>query len=136
MRGLIAVAAVLLPAGFAIADNVAGLNRLLCATQSVKLCMETDGCFDVMPEELDVPQFMIVDLKKKMLSTTQASSHGRTTPVSVAERGKGLIGMQGMENERLFSLIIDESTGKLTASISSDGFTVSVYGECTDASVK
>lgn len=136
MKKATTLAAGLLVTGLAHADSVAGVDRVICAASSVKICFETGECFDTMPEQIDVPQFVVLDLKKNTISTTRASNLNRSSTFSRNERGGGLIRVQGMEGERAFSLVIDEATGKLTAAVSGDGFTVSAYGACTDANVK
>ena len=135
MKRMTLIAGVLV-AGVAYAENVADVDRMLCAAATVKICFETGECFDTTPDDLDVPQFVILDLKKKSVSTTRASGENRTSAFKNAERGGGLIRVQGTEGERAFSFVIDEATGKLTVAVSGDGFTVSVFGACTDANVK
>lgn len=41
-----------------------------------------------------------------------------------------------MEGGRVFSFVIDEITGLLTAAIAEDGLSPSVFGACTDADVR
>ena len=116
----------------AAAENVEGVNDLVCATAQAQICFETNECYQATPFELDVPDFVLIDLKKKTISTTEASGAKRTSEASKVERADGLIMMQGIEDGRAFSFVIDESTGRLSAAIARDGFTVSVFGACTD----
>jgi hypothetical protein len=88
-----------------------------------------------MPWELDMPQFVVIDLKKKLLSTTKASGENRSTPINYLLRQDQEIILQGVEAGRAFSFIIDELTGLLTAAVARDGVSVAVYGACTDADI-
>lgn len=90
----------------------------------------------MQPWEADVPQFVIVDTKKKVLSTTRASADKRTTGIETYRRDAGKIFLQGMEAGRAFSFVIDEATGLVTVAVSRDGIAVSVFGACTDADVR
>lgn len=126
----------LLIAGLAYAENIDGIDRMLCSAGEVKICFETGECYDALPEELDVPEFVILDMKKNSVSTTRASNVKRSSDFSRVDRSNGLIRLQGFEGERAYSFVIDEATGKLTVAVSADGFTVSVYGACTDANVR
>ena len=120
-------------AGTAAAENVEGVNDLICATGQAQICFETDECYAATPWELAVPDFILVDVKKKTISTTKGSGEKRSTEASRVVREEGMIMMQGIEDGRAFSFVIHESTGRLTAAIARDGFSVTVFGACTDS---
>jgi hypothetical protein len=133
-RAIIASAAGLMSGG-ALADNVANLDRLLCATGQIVICVEEDECYPVLPSDVGVPDFVIVDVKGKVLSTTKASEENRTTAIASVNRKDGLVYLQGIDLGRVFSVVIDEATGRMTASVARDGATVSVFGACTSAAL-
>ena len=116
------------------ADSVAGRDRLLCSSSQVLLCFETGECFPAQPWELDVPQFVVIDLKNKTISTTAASEERRSTALMTVNRADGTIFLQGIEQRRAFSIVIEEQLGTMNAAVARDGVTVSVFGACTDAS--
>lgn len=117
------------------ADNVAGEDRILCSTSTVMLCVEDGKCFPISILDLDVPQFLIIDTKKKMIATTKASGEKRESPVANLSRHSGRIFLQGVENNRAYSILIEEEPGRFSAAIARDGITLSVFGACTDANV-
>ena len=117
----------------ALAENIVGDNRIVCSPADVKLCFENGECFDASPWEVDIPEFVVIDVRKKTISTTEASPEERTTTFSALEKKDGLLVMQGIEEGRAFSFVIDERTGILTASVARDGVSISVFGACTDA---
>lgn len=135
MRKPLAAALILAIFGPALADNVTDADRLLCSASEVTVCFESSDCVDVMPWELDMPQFVVVDLKKKTLSTTKASGENRSTPINYMLRQNMEIILQGVEAGRAFSFVIDELTGLLTVAVARDGMAVGVYGACTDADI-
>ncbi len=118
--------------GFAQADNLEGVKEMLCAVSQVQICIENDTCYSALPAELNVPDFVVINPGKKTLKTTKASNQNRSTSFSSVERDNGLIYLQGMENGRAFSFVIDETSGRMTVAISRDGVSVSVFGACTD----
>ena len=124
--------ALLLVAGTAAAENVEGVSEMICAAGQAQICFETGECFAATPWELDMPDFVIIDTKKKRISTTEASGLNRSTEFSKIERDNGRIMLQGIDGGRAFSFTIHESTGRMTAAIARDGLTVSVFGACTD----
>ena len=134
--GRFILAAGLLLGSAAAADNLAGVDRFLCATAEVILCVEDGECFTIPPAEVDVPEFVIVDIDNKTLSTTRASGLNRTTAVATVTRAEGFIYMQGVDAGRAFSFVVNEATGHITAAVSRDGAAVAVFGACTDADVE
>jgi hypothetical protein len=125
------VALVLAAPHAAQADDVAGAQSLLCTAVQATLCTEDGDCATQNPWELNIPQFLELDLKSKMMSTTKASGENRSTPMRTLEREGGLLFIQGIEQGRAFSLVISESTGMLSVAVARDGKAVSVFGACT-----
>lgn len=117
------------------ADDVAGIDRILCATSKIMLCVEDGICFEISILDSDAPQFLIIDTKKKMMSTTEASGEKRESSVANLIRDGGRIFLQGVENNRAYSILIEEESGRFSAAIARDGITNSVFGACTDANV-
>lgn len=122
-----------LAASATLADMLENADRLLCSTSRIVVCFEDGECMEMLPWEANVPQFLIVDAKKMTLSTTKASGENRSTPIRTLLREDGMIIFQGIEQERAFSVVIDEELGLLTAAVSREGASVSVFGACTDA---
>jgi hypothetical protein len=120
----------------ALGDDLSGVDELLCSVSRVLVCAETGECFDVQPWEADVPQFVVIDTRRKTISTTRASEEQRSTPFTGYLRGDGTIYLQGIQSGRAFSFVIDEATGLATVAVSRDGLSVNVFGACTDANVK
>ena len=122
----------MLSAGVALGDNLDGVDKMICAAAQVQICIENDTCYPAAPVELGVPDFVVIDTKKKTISTTKSSDQNRSTSFSSVVKSDGLIYLQGMEGERAFSFVIDEATGRMTVAVSRDGLSVSVFGACTD----
>lgn len=124
------VAALLAAATPAIADDLTGANRFLCSVVTVGRC-DIDGCMDDTPDGALVPQFVIIDLGTKLLSTTPASGQNRTTPIESLRREKGLVVLQGLENGRAFSFVIAEKTGSASVAIAREELVLAVSAMCT-----
>jgi hypothetical protein len=115
------------------AEDVTGVTRMVCASGQAQICLETGECYAATPFELAVPDFVIIDTKKGVISTTKASGLNRSTNFTKSERKDGLIYLQGVEGGRAFSFVIHEATGRMTAAIARDGLSVTVFGACTAA---
>ena len=121
----------LLAAGIASAENLAGVDKMICAAGHAQICLETGDCYSTTPWELAMPDFVVIDIKKKTISTTKASQLNRATEFTGVEKSDGVIFLQGIEYGRAFSFVIHEATGRMTVAVSLDGISVSVFGACT-----
>lgn len=119
----------------AYADDITDKDQILCSTSKVMLCVEDGLCFEISVLDADVPQFLIIDTKKKMISTTEVSGDKRESPVANMSRVDGRIFLQGVENNRAYSILIEEEFGRFSAAVARDGITISAFGACTDADV-
>lgn len=122
----------LLASSMALAENLEGVDELLCAAGHVQICFENGECFSVAPWELSMPDFVVIDTQEKTVSTTKASGQNRSSPFASVERSDGKIYLQGLEAERAFSFVIEEASGHMTVAVVRDGFSVTVFGVCTD----
>lgn len=118
------------------ADDVTGSDRILCSVSTQMLCVEDGECFPMSVLDLDVPQFIVIDVKKGTIKSTAASGDGRENKVANLVRENGRTFLQGIEDNRAFSILIEDDLGRLTGAVARDGITVSVFGACTDADVK
>jgi len=126
----------LLSCSVAQADNVADSDEMLCSVSRVLLCVEDGNCFPISVLDLDIPQFLLVDTKKKTISTTAASGENRVSNVANLVRDAGRTFLQGIELNRAYSILIEDDIGRFTAVVARDGISVSAFGACTDADVE
>jgi hypothetical protein len=117
--------------GSASGDDLTGQDRLLCTAVEVTRCMESGTCTSELPWNLNIPQFMEVDLKAKTFATTKASGENRSSPIRTLVREEGLLVLQGFEAGRAFSFVIHEESGMASVAVARDGLTVSIFGACT-----
>jgi len=125
------VIVVALSGGEVLADDLTGASRFLCAAVQATRCTDGGDCTLDVPWNLNVPEFIEVDLDAKRLGTTAASGENRTTAIEHLTRRDGRIVVQGFENGRAFSWVITESTGRLAVAVATEGRVVAVFGACT-----
>jgi len=133
-KSIIAGAGMLL-AGTVAAENLEGVDEMICSVAKVQICLESGECYLTDPMDLSIPDFVVVDTKAKTVSTTKSSELNRSTEFNTVEKADGLIFLQGIEGGRAFSFVIDEGTGRMTVAVSRDGFSVSVFGACADTDI-
>jgi hypothetical protein len=125
------LASLALQAPLVCADDLTGSTTLLCAGVQATECFEGGECGIDLPENLNMPAFIEIDLDAKLLSTTAASGENRTTPITALSREDGSIFLQGHEMGKGFTFVIDEQSGQVTVAIAAQGRAVIVFGNCT-----
>ncbi len=114
-----------------LADDLTGAERLLCATRAVMACWTDGECDSVSPTDVRVPQFVEIDLKHKKMATTKASGENRATDIVNLQRDAGKLVLQGYQNGRAFSLVIEEKTGQASAAVALSDLSVALFAACT-----
>lgn len=122
---------IVLAAPVLVADDLTGATKLLCTSVQATSCRDDAECVTDVPWTFNIPQFIEIDTAAKMLSTTKASEELRKSPILTQTRADGLLVIQGLENGRAFSFVINEKDGRLSAAVARDGITVTVFGACT-----
>jgi hypothetical protein len=112
-------------------DDVTGRDRILCTAVEANLCSAGGECASEPPWNLNIPQFLEINLKDKVIATTKASGENRSSPIRTLQREGGLILFQGIQEGRAFSFVIEEKTGLASVAVAREGLTVSIFGACT-----
>jgi hypothetical protein len=133
MQRSVLLAVLLLASMPLLADDIRGATRLLCTSVQATVCSMDGDCEIGAPWNWNVPQFIEVDLRGKKLSTTKASGENRSTTIANLQREDGLLFLQGIEQGRAFSFVIQEDTGFASIAVARKDITVSVFGACTPA---
>ncbi len=128
---LAAVGICLAPYPVRAAGKYDGSAPLLCVPIIVIEC-SADGpdgeCQRRTAASVNLPQFLKVDLKA---SKVHAEAGGRESPVRNVEHLSGNLIIQGGQDGRGWTMTISEETGKMSATISSEGDGFVVFGACT-----
>ncbi len=122
----IAAAALCAIATPAICADFDGSKPLICSAIEAHDCELGVACLRSVPEDLNVPQFIRLDFAKKTLS-----ARGRTSQMGEFRRSAGMLILQGFENNRAFSVTINEQSGKLVGAIAADEEGFMIFGACT-----
>jgi hypothetical protein len=119
------------------AGDFDGSKSLLFAATKVFECTPMYGCDEVTVDEIFLPQFMKINIKKKEISAVPSTK----TPPSKIERMETVDGkliLQGAEDGREsvrdglgWTMAIAQDSGKTTVSTSGDGVSFIVFGACT-----
>lgn len=111
-----------------------GSKALLCATQAVNECVVGEHCEFVSPESVNVPDFLAVDVANMLIESGE-----QQTPIERSESLDGKLVLQGADDgvedvrDGLgWTMVIDESSGKMSLTGAGDGFAIVVFGACME----
>ncbi|MDJ0884055.1 MAG: hypothetical protein QNJ48_07830 [Desulfobacterales bacterium] len=142
MKKLMILTGLLLALGLiaapAMGGDFDGSKKIICAAVDVVECAPGAECDRVMASEIDFPDFVRLDFKKKEIRTEQSGHEKRKTDIERIERISGKMIIQGAENahegasESLgWSMIIDEENGRFVLSAAATEAAFVVFGTCT-----
>lgn len=130
MKRLIAIGAVaglgVLPCAV-LGAPLDGSAPMLCALNFVMECTRKGDCERSSAEEAGVPPFIRVDVAQRHLSTLDGA---RTSPIANVQRSNGNLMLQGMQNERAWGAVIDEESGRMSATAAEAEGAFVLIGTC------
>ncbi len=128
---LFAIALGLAAPGRAGAAKFDGSNNLVCVPTDAIQCEGAGECRRTEVEAINMPKFIFLDFKKKqMRGTVEGSTDETTTPIRHVEKLGDRTVLQGAQNGRGWSLIIDSVTGDMSAAIAGDDLAFVLFGVC------
>ena len=114
--------------GFARAADFDGSRKLLCAPTDAVQCEGAGECVRAEVEDLNVPKFLIIDFKNKKLAGTAEGAAG--TPIQNVEKLENQTVLQGIQNGRGWSIVIDTASGDLSMAVAGDDISFVIFGVC------
>jgi len=129
-RSILAASILLLAPFTAAAQTLDWPATVVCSLFDPTICTP-DGCHQASLDTLDFPRLIRLDLGEGVMHAVTPEHAGRQSHFKVIDRSETRIVMQGFENGRAFSGVLDEP-GTLALSAAVEGTTFSVFGRCTD----
>jgi hypothetical protein len=116
------------PGGAAAAGAYDGSTPLLCVPITINECGPDGECKRVTADSVNLPQFLKVDVKAQKVHSEETQ---RVSPFERVQHLNGRMIIQGGQDGRGWTMTISEETGRMSATISSDGEGFVVFGVCT-----
>jgi hypothetical protein len=130
LRPLLLAACAALP-GSALAVNIDWSKPVICAVLRTVECGVSEDCKSGSAESIDVPQFLRIDLgKRRMTGIRPSGEQAATTAQTLEDLSDSLI-LQGIEEGRGWTAVIDKISGKMVASAAGSQAGFLVFGACT-----
>ena len=106
-------------------------RNLICATIDVVGCVEGGDCLKGHAKDFDLPQFVVVDAEKKLVRATDETGHKEISPVKNLENSGNELILQGVENGKGWSIVINQENGEMAATVAGKDVSFMVFGVCT-----
>lgn len=114
-----------------LSDDLTGSDALVCYGWSAARCDIEGTCEVTEPWQLNLPDFLRIDLEAKLAVTTEPAPQPRETEIHTVVRENNTIILQGFQDGRAFSWLIQESSGEGTLTVSTPGEGLTVFTNCT-----
>jgi len=125
---LLIAAVALTVAAAAPAEGVDGAAPLVCDLVEAAQCDGVAHCTDVTVEQIDLPPVWLVDFEAKQLASEDGA---RTTPIVSVEKLDAALLLQGNQNGRGWTMVVDRASGHLSASLVDATGAFVLAGACT-----
>lgn len=123
------VAGLLLAAVAAAPAEPLGTSKpLLCSVAEVAECDGVAECSDTTPEQIDLPTLWRIDFAGKQLSSADGQ---RRSPITALETLDAVLLLQGHQEGRGWTLVVERATGHLSGSIADAEGAFVLAGSCT-----
>ena len=123
----------------ALSGDFDGSKPLLCASMKVLECTAGGGCVEVLPEDINAPQFFRIDFRANTLGITRPDGSGRSTRIERTERVDGKLflqgaeeGIEGVRDGLGWTMAIREDTGRIVLTASGDDVAFVIFGASGD----
>jgi hypothetical protein len=123
----LAVACAILP-GVALAQGLDDSKPMRCALAEAAECDLMAACTDVTLEQVDLPDELRVDFAAKQITS---SDNKRSSPIHALESSDQVLVLQGHQDGRGWTMVVDRVTGHMSASLASNEGAFILAGGCT-----
>lgn len=137
LTGLVMIVVSMLLNSAAMAGDFDGSKLLVCTNQQVNECVYGEHCKMVAPMNVNLPNFFNVDVAKKTITGKHDGGLDASTPVERIEHLDGKLMLQGADDGlpdvrdgMVWSMAIDETSGRMLMTASGDGFAIVAFGAC------
>ena len=110
------------------AEGLDATKPMRCAVAEAAECDETAECSEVTLEQIELPGSWRVDFAAKQLVSTDGQ---RTSPIHAVEALDAVMVLQGHQNGRGWTMVIERATGHLSATIADAEGVFVLAGGCS-----
>ena len=127
-RSAFAFGIAVLLAAAASAEDLGTSKPLTCSIAKLAECDGVAACSEVTLEQVDLPALWRIDFAAKQLSSADGT---RTSPIAELETLDAVLVLQGHDNGRGWTLVVERATGHLSGSTADADGAFVLAGSCT-----
>lgn len=117
------------PQSTAAAGKYDGSAPLICSAMAVHECEANGRCQRRDADRVNLPSLFKVDVKAMKLHNLEADK-GRESSIRNVDRANGKMILSGADGERGWTVLINEASGKMSATAGGDGEGFVIFGQC------
>jgi hypothetical protein len=110
------------------AEGLDGTKPMSCALAEAAECDAAAECSDVAVAEIELPDVVHVDPAAKLLSSPDRQ---RTSPIGAIEVLDAVLVLQGQQDGRGWTMVVERPTGHLSATVTGAEGVFVLSGGCT-----
>ena len=108
-----------------------GKSNLICAAFNVMACVDGMNCAKGEARDFEMPEFIMVDVKKKVVHATYESETKKAeSPIKNMEVNGSQLILQGVENAHGWSMAVHSDTGRMSLAVVGEQLSYSIFGAC------
>ena len=112
------------------ASQFDGSTNLLCAAFDITACVDGITCAKGEARTFDMPEFLMVDFKKKSIHADYDGGKTADSPFMNYQSTDNQLIIQGVENDHGWSMAISKNTGRMSVSSVGEEVTFTMFGAC------
>ena len=112
----------------ALAEGLDASKPMTCALAGAAECDQMAQCSEVTLEQIELPGGWRVDFAAKQLVSADGQ---RKSPISAVEALETVLVLQGLQNGRGWTMVVERATGHLAATIADLGGVFVLVGGCS-----
>jgi hypothetical protein len=120
------MALVLITAGTASAGDFDGSKLLICAPVEAIDCAAGAACTKGRPDDIGAPRFLRIDVAQNVIVGPK-----QTTPILFMDKSDDQLLLQGTEFGYGWTLVLDQESGTMSATLVNREGAVVLFGSCT-----
>jgi hypothetical protein len=113
------------------ADKFDGSSNFLCAAMGVSACIDGTICSEGQAREFDMPDFMMVDFKNRVIRAVYDGGKEATSEIKNMEMAGSQLILQGVENDHGWSMAVHRENGRMSVGAVGHEVSFTISGACT-----
>ena len=109
------------------AQGVDGTRPLVCDLAAAAQCEGEAACIEVTLEQINLPPVVRVDFEDRRLTEPAGE---RDSPISAVEILDAVVVLQGHQNGRGWTMVVERDSGHLSATVTDDEGAFVLAGAC------